>query len=153
MTLLEVGRIHGAHGIRGEVTVSLVTDRSERVEPDAVLSTEHGPLKVISSRPHKGKWIVAFDGITTRTEAEAMQGTVLRAEAIEDSSDALWVHELVGAEVFCTAGIRRGEVVAVEANPASDLLVLDDGHLVPVRFVATAERGRLVVDAPAGLFD
>ena len=156
MTLLEIGRIHGAHGIRGEVTVNLVTDRTERVEAGTVLASDRGPLTVLSSRPHKGKWIVAFEGVRTRTEAEEMQGVVLRAEAITDARDepeALWVHQLVGTEVFESDGTRRGEVVAVEANPASDLLVLDDGHLVPVRFVVAAEDGRVVVDAPAGLFD
>jgi 16S rRNA processing protein RimM len=44
-------------------------------------------------------------------------------------------------------------VVAVQANPASDLLVMEDGNLVPLRFVLGREEGRLVVDVPAGLFD
>ena len=43
--------------------------------------------------------------------------------------------------------------VAVEANPASDLLVLDSGALVPLRFVVSAEPGHVTVDPPAGLFD
>jgi 16S rRNA processing protein RimM len=46
-----------------------------------------------------------------------------------------------------------GTVAAVEANPASDLLVLDGGGLVPLTFLVTAEPGRLVVDPPAGLLD
>jgi hypothetical protein len=44
-------------------------------------------------------------------------------------------------------------VTAVEVNPASDLLVLDDGHLVPLRFVTATEPGRVTVDVPEGLFD
>jgi 16S rRNA processing protein RimM len=50
-------------------------------------------------------------------------------------------------------GEDRGTVVAVEANPASDLLVLDSGALVPLRFVVTEGPGSLTVDVPAGLFD
>ena len=50
-------------------------------------------------------------------------------------------------------GTAHGEVVAVEANPASDLLVLEDGSLVPLRFVVERELGRIVVDVPAGLFE
>ena len=42
---------------------------------------------------------------------------------------------------------------AVEANPASDLLVLESGHLVPMVFVVEATDGRVVVDPPAGLLD
>jgi 16S rRNA processing protein RimM len=44
-------------------------------------------------------------------------------------------------------------VVAVEANPAHDLLVLDDGALVPVVFVVEHTPGRVVVDPPAGLLE
>ena len=63
------------------------------------------------------------------------------------------MHELVGAEVVDTAGVSRGTVVAVEANPASDLLVLEGGGLVPLRFVVSRRPGRVVVDVPAGLLD
>ena len=48
--------------------------------------------------------------------------------------------------------IVRGTVTAVEANPASDLLVVDGSHLVPVRFVVSHSPGRVVVDVPEGIF-
>jgi hypothetical protein len=41
----------------------------------------------------------------------------------------------------------------VEANPASDLLVLESGHLVPMVFVVDTAEGRVVIDPPAGLLD
>ena len=42
----------------------------------------------------------------------------------------------------------------VEANPASDLLVLDTGALVPLTFVTAVEANRRVdVDVPEGLFE
>ena len=34
---LEVGRVHKAHGLKGDVSVSLTTDRLERVAPGARL--------------------------------------------------------------------------------------------------------------------
>jgi 16S rRNA processing protein RimM len=67
--------------------------------------------------------------------------------------EGLWVHELIGCEVFDITGASHGTVVSVQANPASDLLVLDSGALVPLRFVTGAEAGRLTVDVPAGLFE
>ena len=45
------------------------------------------------------------------------------------------MHELVGARVVDAGGVDRGLVVTVVANPASDLLELDSGALVPLRFV------------------
>ena len=77
---------------------------------------------------------------------------VLYAEPLTDP-EALWVHELIGAEVVAADGSSYGRVAAVEANPASDLLVLDGGGLVPLRFVVASTPGRVVVDVPAGLLD
>jgi 16S rRNA processing protein RimM len=65
----------------------------------------------------------------------------------------LWVHELIGAAVRDTAGHDLGLVTAVEANPASDLLVLDGERLLPLRFVTAREQGVLVVEVPDGLWD
>ena len=56
--------------------------------------------------------------------------------------DALWVHELVGATVRDAAGTALGTVASVEANPASDLMVLESGGLIPVRFVTAHDAGR-----------
>ena len=41
----------------------------------------------------------------------------------------------------------------MEVNPAHDLLVLDDGTLVPIVFVVDQQPGVVVVDVPDGLLD
>jgi len=150
--LLEVGRVTKAHGLRGEVIVELVTDRVERVAAGAVLQRAGGTLTVERSSAHQGRWIVQFAGVASREAAEALRGTVLSAEPIDDP-DVLWVHDLIGAEVVDAAGTRRGTVVSVIANPASDLLELDGGALVPVRFVTGRDAGVVTVDVPDGLFE
>jgi 16S rRNA processing protein RimM len=150
--LLEVGRITKPHGIRGEVTVVLTTDRLERVAPGAVLHTGDRPLEIATSRPHQGNHIVGFVGVADRTAAEALRGAVLRAEPLEDP-EVLWVHDLIGADVVGVDGTAYGVVTSVEANPASDLLVLAGGGLVPLRFVTESAPGRLVIDPPAGLLE
>lgn len=151
--MLEVGVVVKPHGIRGEVVVHPVTNRPEpRFSAGAVLDTDEGPLEVVAGRPHQGRWLVTFAGVHDRNAAEALRGRVLRAEAMEEEG-ALWVHELVGALVVDTAGREYGPVEAVEANPASDLLVLTGERLVPLVFVVAQEPGRVVIDPPAGLLD
>lgn len=151
--LLEVGYIAKAHGLKGEVIVRLTTNRDERVSPGARFSTDVGEFEILSSTPHQDRWIVALAGVRDRNAAEALRGVVLRAEALVDE-DALWVHELIGREVVDTHGRSFGLVAAVESNPASDLLVLEDQHLVPLTFVVDQSRGGpIVVDPPAGLLD
>lgn len=149
---LTVGRVVKPHGLRGEVIVELFTNRTERMAAGTVLSTPAGPLTVEESTPHLGRWIVFFAGVRSREDAEALRGVVLSAEPIDDP-DELWVHELVGAEVVGIDDRAYGTVAAVEANPASDLLVLDGGGLVPLRFVVSHAAGRIVIDPPEGLLD
>ncbi|MGE0880351.1 MAG: ribosome maturation factor RimM [Acidimicrobiia bacterium] len=150
--LLEVGRITRAHGLRGELIVDLLTDREERLDAGSVLQSDRGQLVVREARPYQQKWLVTFEGISDRTAAEKLHGTVLRAEPIDDP-EALWVHDLIGARVVERDGTARGVVVAVEANPAHDLLLLDTGAIVPVVFVADLSDGVATVDVPEGLFD
>jgi len=153
--VLLVGRVDKPHGLRGEVVVSLVTNRDERVAPGAVLvlDGESGrALTVLTSSPFMHRWIVQFDGVFDRTASDDIAHRDLYAEPLEDP-DALWVHELVGLEVIDQHGIGRGKVTSVEANPASDLLVLDSGGLVPLRFVTATTDHSVTVDCPDGLFD
>jgi 16S rRNA processing protein RimM len=146
--VLEVGRVVKPHGLKGECIVKLVTNRTDRLTAGA----RFGDLEVLSVRQHQHRWLVAFAGVVDRPGADALRGRILEAEPIEDP-DALWVHELVGADVVDTNGAWLGVVTAVEANPASDLLVLDGGGLVPLRFVVDHEEGKVVVDPPDGLLD
>ncbi len=151
--MLDVGRVVKPHGLAGEVVVDLWSDPAERLSPSTRLQSDRGPMVVVSSRPHQGRHLVRFEGVADRSGAEALRGLVLRAEPL-DVPDALWVHELVGARVVTVDGRDLGTVEAVEANPASDLLVLDGGALVPLRFVVDHEAGaRVTVDVPEGLVD
>jgi 16S rRNA processing protein RimM len=152
---LEVGRIARAHGIRGEVAIDAVTDLDERFAPGAVLYAGDRTFVVITGRRHQGRWLVGFEGVTDRTTAESLRGTVLSADATGplDDDDAVWVHELVGAEVVDREGHVLGRCAAVVENPASDLLELESGALIPLVFALEHGPGRVVVDPPAGLLD
>src|SRR3954451_11022956 len=101
--MLEVGRVVKPHGIKGEVIVDLVTDRDERVAVGSVLHSGDRLFEVEASSPHQGRWSVQFAGVPDRTAPEQLGGLVLSAEPLADS-DALWIHELIGSEVFDTAG-------------------------------------------------
>ena len=155
--LLEVGTIAKPHGLNGEVVVALTTTVTSRVSTGAILYVNdralgRRTLEVLSSRPHQHRYIVAFAGVRSREDAEALHGATLLAEPVEDA-EAVWVHELIGAEVLTVDGRRCGQIEAVESNPASDLLVLADGTLVPEVFVVDVSGlpQRLVIDPPAGL--
>jgi 16S rRNA processing protein RimM len=150
--LLEIGRVVKPHGVRGQVIVELSTNRPGRLHAGATLQSDLGPMEVEAAAPHGRRFIVQFTGIDDRSGAEPLRGLVLRAEPLEEAG-TLWVHELIGAEVVGVDGHSHGKVEAVEANPASDLLVLEDGRLVPLTFVVANEPGRVIVDLPQGLLE
>ena len=152
-SLLEIGRVGRPHGTAGQVTVTLVSNRPERLAPGSELHTEAGTLRVTAARPHQHRHLVTFEGVDNRGKAETLRGLVLRAEPIDDPEET-WVHDLIGARVVDQSGVDRGPVTSVVANPAGDLLELADGALVPLRFVVASVRGeRIDVDVPDGLFE
>jgi 16S rRNA processing protein RimM len=152
--MLQVGHIVKPHGLRGDVIVSLATNRDERVAPGSILSADDGrEFKVLRSSPHQGRFIVTFEGLTGIDDAEGIRGVQLSAPPLDDA-DELWIHELIGARVEDVTGRVLGTVDSIEANPASDLLVLDGGALIPLRFVVGSEPGvRITVEVPDGLLD
>lgn len=123
--------------------------------PGAVLFAGDRTLVVTSARRHQRRWLVRFEGVDDREAAAALRGVVLTGDpaAGTDDRDALWVHDVVGATVRDAGGRSLGRVVAVQDNPAHDLLVLDDGTLVPAVFVVDRRGNAVVVDIPEGLLD
>src|SRR5437899_6087961 len=60
---LEVGKVLRPHGLRGEVIVRLMTDRTERLATGAVLSSSAGDLEVVRATPSRDRWILSFAGV------------------------------------------------------------------------------------------
>ncbi len=156
---LEVGRVGKAHGLKGEVVVTWVTNLiDDRTRPGSRFRATGGPvigeewLTIASSRPHQDRWLIRFDGIDDRTAADRLRGIVLEAEPI-DTEGEVFVHELVDKVLVDQHGTEHGPVVALIANPASDLLELSDGRLVPLAFYRSHDGERVLVDVPPGLLD
>jgi 16S rRNA processing protein RimM len=145
------------HGLRGQVVVELWSNRAERIVPGARLQGPTGELEVVRAAPQApvgghDRWLVSFRGVECRQDAEALRGALLTAAPLPDA-DAWWVHDLIGSEVVDGQGVVLGVVEAVEANPASDLLVLGDGRLIPLRFIVARQPGRLTAEVPPGLLE
>jgi 16S rRNA processing protein RimM len=152
--MLEVGRIGRAHGVRGDLYVDLITDRTERLAVGARVQAEGEWLVVAAAKPAGTRWLVHFEGIDDRTKAEGYAGRRLLAEPLSGGGDdGLYVHELIGADVVGVDGTTYGTCTGVLANPAHDILELSTGGLVPIVFVRSLDGGRIVIDPPDGLFD
>ncbi|MGN6406310.1 ribosome maturation factor RimM [Sinomonas sp.] len=168
---VRVARIGKPHGIRGEVTVQVLTDSPEDrfiqgaefdVDPASHGSLTVGSLTVRSARWNKDILVLGFEEVADRNRAEEVRGATLflDTEDVEDEDDEGWYeHELVGLEVRVD-GKAAGSVSALQIMPAQDLLVVDtpSGEVL-VPFVeeivpeVDVEGGFIVVVPPPGLFE
>ena len=158
------GRVARAHGLRGEVSVEVLTSVPEaRFAVGVQLEEVDGArtFTVRSVRPHQGRLLVTFEGVDDRTAAEALRGVLLAGtEDIDPPEGEVWAAEIQGFAVVGTDGESLGTVVEVVANPAHELLLVtrEEGAdvLVPMveEFVVEMdeEGRRIVVDPPEGLF-
>jgi 16S rRNA processing protein RimM len=140
-----------------------ISDDPRRWEPGSTLIHEDGrSLVVASSRPHRDRFMVTFEDITSREGAESLRGALyVSAEEVRDlEDDEYWLHDLIGATVEGITGEPVGEVTDVIAAPAQDLLVVETPRgerLIPLvkEIVPTVdiENKKVVVDPPEGLLE
>jgi len=164
---LQVARIGKPHGIRGEVTVQVLTDApGDRFVPGTEFVVEPasaGPLTVNSARWNKDILLLGFDEIETRNEAEALRGAKLfiETEELDEDDDEGWYeHELVGLEARIGSRVV-GKVTALNTMPVQDLLLVTtpDGKEVLIPFVeqivpeVNIEEGFILLTPPDGLFE
>jgi 16S rRNA processing protein RimM len=153
LELLEVGRVARAHGVRGELLLAFTTDLiAERTTPGAVLVIDGQDYTVESARPHKQHHLVWLSGVSCREQAEALRGKIILAERL-DEPDRVFVHDVIGRRLVDQHGVDHGVVRAVLDNPASDLMELGDGRLVPFAFLRDLDGDRVLVEVPLGLLE
>ena len=165
---LQVARIGKPHGIRGEVTVQVMTDAPEdRFVPGTELTVEpasKGPLTVISARWNKDILLLGFEEVVDRNGAEELRGAMLSVdtEALDDEDDdeGWYEHELVGLQARVDDDVV-GTVSGLRTLTVQDLLVVEDtqGREVLVPFVeaivpeVNVEGGYVLFTPPPGLFE
>ena len=122
-----LGRIAGAHGIRGEVLIKTFTEAPENVGAYGPLSDESGTrifkLKSVRATP---KGVVArLQGVDDRNGAEALKGIALyiERERLPAAAEGEFYHaDLIGLAAVDGDGKPVGEIVAVQNYGAGDLL-------------------------------
>jgi len=112
---LLVGIIRRPHGVRGEVTMSVLTDFPERLKPGITLylGPDRTPVVVRSFRHHNKGRIVSLEGFESREEAVSLRNLELfvRADDRPPLADGeFYLHEIMGLEVITDQGEKLGIV-------------------------------------------
>jgi 16S rRNA processing protein RimM len=164
--LILLGVVGAPHGVRGEVRIKTFTG-------DPLGIADYGPLtdgkgrsyEIVDIRPAKEVVVARLEGVTTREQAEALNGTelfVTRDKLSADADEDEFLHaDLIGCEVAGPDGAMLGTVTGVENYGAGDLLDIKtpDGRFVLMPFTkAFAPRidlvaRRIEAEPPLGLFE
>jgi 16S rRNA processing protein RimM len=162
-----IGRVAGAHGLRGWLRVRVFGDVGDALRAGLVIT-------LVGESPHEyrvarvapgriaGEVRLALEGVDARAEAEALRGARVWLSADQLAPlprGEWWGHELVGCRVEGEDGAPVGVITGIWETGAPDVLVVaaDDGreHLVPaalLRDVDAAGR-RAVIEVLPGLLE
>lgn len=162
---IAIGRVAGPWGVRGEVKVNLHTDFPERFKttPIVYLGPEARPVRVLSSRRHKGQVLLRLEGYSTPESTEELRDLwvqVPHSELTVLPEDEHYVFEMIGLAVRTTDGRRLGAITEVLLTSANEVLVVrgESGEvLIPyLKSVVVAEdlaAGEIIVEPVPGLLD
>jgi 16S rRNA processing protein RimM len=168
--LVLVGRVVGAHGIRGSLKVHSYaeslsvyqTGEGVRVAlPDGSVRT----MIIEWVQPHGRVLLMAVEAVTDRSQAESLIGSELFVDkaclpALEE--DTYYWFDLLGLRVYNTTGALLGHLEEVIPTPGNDIYVVkgkQNGQpretLIPatgdVVLKVDLEGKTMIVDPPEGL--
>ena len=167
MSLVQVGRLGRAHGVRGEIGLDRVSLTAEELSAVAEFVWEgpggaRRPLRLATARPADGRLLIRFENVEDRDQASALAGGALladRSRLPDPGPGVLYVFQLLGLKVVDVTGRELGvieEVLRTGANPVyvvrgtREILIPASG---PVVRNVDLEQGVVTVDLPPGLED
>lgn len=131
-----LGRIVGAHGLRGALRVRFFGDDAANLSrvPEVELAghpDDPGATRreVVGARPGRaGEVNLRLAGVAVREAAEELRGRLVLADSAHlaklPEGEHYW-YELVGCEVVGRGGERLGRVVEIWETGAHDVLVVE----------------------------
>lgn len=137
---LEIGKIVGTHGIKGELRVDPWCDSPAFFCKFKTLYFKKGEEKLeVKSRPHKNIAIMYIKGIDSVEQADLLRGRVLYINRKDASlpKDSYFIQDILGAKVVDSeTGEEYGKITDVLKTGANDVYQVTDenkkDYLVPV---------------------
>ncbi|MBR7131899.1 MAG: 16S rRNA processing protein RimM [Clostridia bacterium] len=163
---LETGKIVGTHGVKGMVRVQPWCDSPEFLAGfKRFYTNEKGgePLCATAVRPHGNVVLIAFKGITSIEQAEALRNRILYINRKDASlpEGRYFIDDLVGCAVFdADSSEELGLLTEVSATGANDVWHItrnEREYLVPaineVIVSVDTEQEKIVIRPLKGIFD
>ena len=151
---IALAAVAGAHGVKGELRLKLFSDSADSLAAHEKLYVGGAERRLLSVRDGGKAAVARFEGITDRSAAEALRGSLVEIDrsALPALEEGEYYHaDLIGLPAVDREGGAIGTVASVENYGAGDLLEieLDDGKRSMIPFkdgVADLDDGRIVLD-------
>ena len=162
---LAIGRVVRAHGLRGELSVTVLTDFPERFDVTEWVylgdEREAEPYRLVGYRWNKRNILLSLEGVTDRTAAEQFKGQYVQLpieEATALPEGNYYAFQLRGLEVVTTENEILGILTDIIETGANDVyLVKDEEREILLPAIADVvksvdlEQGRMIVEVIEGL--
>jgi 16S rRNA processing protein RimM len=156
-----VARIGAAHGVRGAVKLWTFTEDPLAVQRYGPLATKDGArqFEVTHAREAKGHLVATLKGVTTREDAERLNGVELyiAREKLPVTDENEYYHaDLIGLAAVSAADEPLGRVIAIHNFGAGDIIEIAPPHgatmLLPFTNAVVPSvdlaGGRVVIELP-----
>lgn len=165
---IQIGRVGKAQGIKGEIRIIIYPGMPDGLDncKEIVLQNNDNECSKygLENFRRQGKHLIAkLDGVTTRDEAEALNGREIwlpRAAIPALDQDQHYWFEYEGMEVVTDTGRKLGVVQDIFATGANDVLVVvgqGKEYLIPiiedVLVDVDVAAGKIVISPLPGLLD
>lgn len=131
---LVIGKLRRTHGLRGELTMEVITDFPERIHIGKMvyLGDERQPMKVRSRRWHGKLMLIAFGTIQSLEEAQGLRNQLVyvRADELPPLPEGeFYQHQLLGLRVMSDDGRFLGHLNKILETGANDVYLVrsEDG--------------------------
>ncbi len=125
--LIEIGRVAGAFGVRGEVRITAYSDDPLALKGYGPLLKADGSvaLTLTAARLHKGGLVVRAKEAASKEDADALRGVRLyvpREALPAPDEDEFYLADLIGLQARDADGAVLGAVKSVQNFGAGDML-------------------------------
>ena len=162
---LEIGKIVGTHGVRGELRVECWCDSPQFLSSFKKLYFNEGNDKIdVISRPHKNIALVKIKGVDTVEQADLLRGRVLyvNRKDIKLPKGTNFIQDIIGLEVVdVDTNEVYGKVTEVIKTGANDVYEVkgenSKAYYIPVIKDVVIEtnpkKGVVIIKPMRGIFD
>ena len=132
---ISIGIITGAHGIKGEILVTPLTDNPQQFKNKKNVFVSDGNKKreqyTIQSIREKKKnlFIIKLNGVDNRNQAISLQKLLIEKQFEKDvklAADEYYIFDVIGLDVQTIDKKQIGKVKDVLSFPANDVYVVKD---------------------------